>query len=282
MHVHLVKSFTTDPDAGSATGVVLDAEALHDEEMMAAANVLGFPETAFVTGSSVADARVRFFSPRREVEFCGYATLATAHVLSECGRAVRETSGRVRLLLETGVGPIPVLRNSDGVIIMRQRAPEFRPPECDRSRVAALLGIDLDAITDAPIQTVSTGTPKLLVPLRRLAALRAVVPDLDGIEAYDAETGNRGFYPFTAETLDPLHDFIARQFNPTFDRNEDPITGVAAGALASYAHRYLSPAQEVYTIEQGFFLGKGGTMTVDLRGGVHVGGEAVTFGERDL
>ncbi|MCC2631320.1 MAG: phenazine biosynthesis protein phzf family, partial [Patescibacteria group bacterium] len=74
----------------------------------------------------------------------------------------------------------------------------------------------------------------------------------------------------------------ARQFNPIFDLNEDPITGIAAGALGSYlAHHGLSPKKN-FVIEQGYIIGKAGKIYVDLADGVKVGGNAVIVGTKQI
>ncbi len=271
----LVKSFTTNPAEGSAAGVVLDADALTDDQMLAIAQALGFPETAFIQTSTVATYRTWFFSPRQEVPFCGHATLAAFHVLERQGhlpsRAVTQ---------ETLSGILPVEGRDDGLILMTQRDPEFWPPETDRAKIAHLLGLRPSDLLDYPIQTVSTGTPKLLIGIRSLATLRCIQPDLDGIIEYDRLTGNRGFCPFTPDAVTPGADFAARQFNPTFDRNEDPITGVAAGALISYiVHHQLLPKRQI-TIDQGFDLDANGRMTASFHQHVTVGGHAVIYDER--
>ena len=74
-------AFTDDPTGGNPAGVVLDADRLVDAEMLRIAAEVGFSETAFVTGrrgDPGADLRIRYFSPRARVDFCGHATVATA------------------------------------------------------------------------------------------------------------------------------------------------------------------------------------------------------------
>lgn len=279
VNVVLVKSFTKNKSAGNPAGIVLNAESLTDDQMQSIAKELGFAETAFVLPSDRADFRVRFFAPNHEVDLCGHGTIATFHALLERGHITLAGQEQKEFTQETRAGLLAVICCKDGRIVMTQTEPVFGMVEEDKACVAELLGIAADDITDFPMQIVSTGTPKLLIPLRNLAAERAVKPDIEGIKAYCRETNARGFYPFTTESPVLQADFYARQFNPLADENEDPVTGVAAGALGCYAKKYKLYNKQTFVVAQGYDLGKGGDMFVDVSGGVTVGGYAVTYGE---
>src|SRR6266702_2323713 len=174
-HVHFVKSFTQNPEQGSPTGIVLDADNLTDTQMQAIASELNFAESAFVQSSDTADYRLRFFAPKQEVDLCGHATIATFHTLMEQGR-IRMNSdlGKVALVQETRAGTLDVTCYADGQVVMKQKAPEFGAVEEGRERITQMLGVaTTDFIDDLPLQVVSTGTPKLLVPFKDLLALHA-------------------------------------------------------------------------------------------------------------
>lgn len=276
----LVKAFSRSKEAGNPAGVITNADGLSVTRMQAIATELGFSESAFVTPSDKADFRVRFFSPTQEVDFCGHATIATFHALMEQGRIVFEGTSEKKITQETNIGVLPVFCEALGKITMAQTEPIFGAAEQDRAKIAGLLGIQPGALLDLPVQVVSTGTPKLMIPVNSLKTLRAVTPNLAGIAAYCKDGEARGFYPFTSETIDPNATFQARQFNPLAGINEDPITGIAGGALGCYATKYeLSDSQQMI-IEQGYTMGMGGQMFVDLSQGVQVGGFATTFGKR--
>jgi PhzF family phenazine biosynthesis protein len=122
-----------------------------------------------------------------------------------------------------------------------------------------------------------------MIPIDSLATIRQIQPDLPGISDYCREHQVKGFYPFTTETLNNTSNFYARQFNPLAGINEDAITGIAAGALGCYANRYgLSKSGESIVVEQGYDMGMGGEMYVNVTNSVTVGGYAVTYGERAL
>ncbi|MGO4424649.1 PhzF family phenazine biosynthesis protein, partial [Streptomyces sp. MCAF7] len=103
-------AFTTDPSGGNPAGVVLDATALDDAEMVAVAARVGYSETAFITARDEAARRygLRYFSPRAEVAFCGHATIATAVALAERigpGELVFDTmAGEIRVATTKGEG----------------------------------------------------------------------------------------------------------------------------------------------------------------------------------
>ncbi|HVQ44254.1 MAG TPA: PhzF family phenazine biosynthesis protein [Candidatus Saccharimonadia bacterium] len=279
----LVKSFTQDQAAGNPAGIVLDADKLTDQQMQHIATELGFAETMFVLPSSKADFRLRFFAPNHEVDLCGHGTIASFHVLLEQGRLDLDGHEAKDFTQETRAGLLGVTVHGDGRVVMTQNNPTFTEIEEDKANIARLLGIaQNDISSESPIQIVSTGTPKLLIPLRTLPSLRSVKPELKGIKDYCRTTPARGFYPFTTESPIAGTDFFARQFNPLADENEDPVTGVAAGALGCYAKKYHVYDKPTFVVAQGYDLGMGGNMFVDVSDGVKVGGYAMTYGRKEL
>ena len=149
--------------------------------------------------------------------------------------------------------------------------------------IAKLLNLNANHLLNYPLQSVSTGgVAKLMIPVDSLISLKSIKPDLAGIKNYRAHGDCRGFYPFTSQTMEAGSDFHARQFNPLIGIDEDPITGIAADALGCYVQKYGLTDKDQLVIEQGYILGKGGKMYVNLRGGVKVGGYAVTFGKRKI
>ena len=280
--VFLVKAFTKDKNQGNPAGIVVNADDLSLDQMVAISADLGFSESAFVQKSAAANFRVRFISPKEEVNFCGHATVATFHTLTEQGILRFDGVTEVEVNQETKAGILPVFCRNDGYIVMVQNKPEFGKIEDNRALIARLLSISETEILNYPIQPVSTAASKLMIPISSLTILQSIKPDLKGILEYSKRTGTRGFYPFTPQTLEGTSDFHARQFNPLIGIDEDPITGVAAGALGSYVVEYGLSNKKSFVIEQGFGMGKGGKMYVDVSNGVKVGGYAVTFGKKEF
>lgn len=273
----LVKAFTKDKSQGNPAGVIFDADNLSDHQMIKISAELGFSESAFVQKTDKADFRVRFFTPAQEVDLCGHATIASIHALQEEGKI----SGDV-ITIETKVGVLPIEYLQNGMIVMTQAEPRFGGSNHNRKEIARLLNISEKEIIDYPIEIVSTGTPKLIIPVKSLETLFKIKPDLDGIKKYCQDHEVKGFFPFTFETMEKDSDFHARQFNPLAGIDEDPITGVAAGALGAYIAKHKLLDKNNFIIEQGYSMKKGGKIYVSINGGVKVGGYAVKFGEKEL
>lgn len=281
--IFLVKAFTKDKTQGNPAGVTLNANGLDDEQMLKIAADLGFSESAFVLSpTEAADFRLRFFTPTQEVDLCGHATLATFHTLVETGEIQFGSKDHVTKTFQTNKGVLPVTGYRDGLIFMTQSDPQFSTPEQDRTLVAHLLRVSPNAFLDYPIQTVSTGTPKLIIPIKSLDILFSINPDLEGIIQYCQATGARGFYPFTPQTIEKDSDYHARQFNPLAGINEDPVTGVAAGALGAYLTKYKITTKKKITVEQGYAMKKAGKIMVELGNATKVGGYAVIYGKRTI
>jgi PhzF family phenazine biosynthesis protein len=279
--VFLTKAFTQNSELGNPAGVMLNASGMTEAQMINVAAMLGYSESAFVMPSKKADFFVRFYTPIVEVPLCGHGTIATFHTLIKEGLINFSESNSVEVTQETKAGILRVECRRDGFVIMAQGGSIFNEPHGEKKMIAELLGVSEQDLLDYPLQSVSTGgAPKLMIPVASLAALQGIKPDLEGIKAYCQKTEARGFYPFTSETLNPDYDFHARQFNPLAGINEDPITGVAAGALGCYVKKYGLINKDELVVEQGYVLGRGGEMFVDLKNGVKVGGYGVVFGKR--
>lgn len=282
MKAILVKSFTKDKTQGNPAGGILNADKLSDDQMIKISADLGFSESAFVYSSDKADFRIRFFTPTQEVDLCGHATIATIHVLVKEGLIQIGDSKSKEVIIETRAGVFPVECFQDGLVVMTQAEPQFLGDNHDKDDVAPLLGITSEEILNYPIETVSTGTPKLMIAVNSLETLFKIKPDLKGIKTYCQQHSLKGFYPFTFETKETDSDFHARQFNPAAGIDEDPITGVAAGALGTYIVKHKLLDKNNFVIEQGYCMGKGGKMYVTVGDKVKVGGYAVIFSEKEL
>lgn len=275
----LVNAFTENPNGGNPAGVIIDANYISEQRMIEISSELGFSESAFVQESDKADFRIRFFSPTQEVDLCGHATIATFHSLIESGQIDFENLENKIVTQETKSGVLPVECYKNGLIVMTQKKSEFHQIENDKDLISRLLNIKTDDLMEYPIQSVSTGVPKLIIPVKSLDVLFKIKPDLEGIKEYCKRTGTKGFYPFTFETKENS-DFHARQFNPLAGINEDPITGIAAGALGAYILKHKLLEQNQFVIEQGYIMNKPGKIYVQISDSVKVGGYAFTFGEK--
>lgn len=287
--VCLVDAFTDEPLSGTVAGVVPAAEGLSTAQMRAVAAELGASETAFVSEAADADRRVEFFTPTREIDRCGHATVASHALLAEDG-----VIGPGEHTVETNVGILDVEVTDDGVVWMTQSRPEIEEVAVDDERLAAALGVDVatlrDVGADLPAARASTGLPFLVVPINFLSSLGGVDPDTDAIESLAAEYDVTGLYVFTFDTLAAASTLHARLFAPSAGVDEDPVTGTAAGACCAYLEAsaaFDDPPAE-FVVEQGHFVDRAAhvraRVDVDDRGRkrVRIGGRATASLEGTL
>jgi PhzF family phenazine biosynthesis protein len=273
----LVDAFSAEPLAGNAAGVVPDGD-LAAEQMRAVARELAVSETAFVQSSSSADRRLRFFTPTREIDLCGHATIAAhAHLHRDGVVDVGAHS------VETNVGVLDVDVEADGTVWMTQDAPSVDPVELDYDRLGDALGVDPAAFRDVgasiPPAVASTGLPFLVVPVNFLEHLGGADPDLPAVEALTDEYGAAGVYVFTFDALDADATLHARTFAPGIGIPEDPVTGTASGACGAYLRHvdaFDGDVPDEMVFEQGHFVDRPGRVRVRVDADVRIGGRAVT------
>jgi len=275
----IVDVFTERAFAGNQLAVVLDAEGLEPDRMQVIAREFNFSETTFVTPSTAAgcDWRVRIFTPNAELPMAGHPTIGTAVTLAALGRVAERT------VLELGVGPTPV-RVRPGWAEMDQRPPAFGPEHPGPAALAEALSIGADDLAgpELPPQSVSTGLPHLMVPVRSLAAMRRLRPRLDLLEAAMAAFPEQALSGLRRQAERPGSDAQCRMFAPHLGTPEDPATGSAAGPLACYlATRVVAGDGAVaFRFEQGLEMGRESLLeaSVDRAAGaitaVRVGGAA--------
>jgi len=253
-----VDVFTSIRLEGNALAVITESRGLHIDEMHALARETNLSETAFLIRSDVATERragirVRIFTKREELPFAGHPTLGAAFVIRQdivSGGALPPAE----LHLSLNVGKVTVRfeeQGPDGTPFgeMTQVDPTFGPAQ-DQAAVAAALGLPADALDPSlPVETVSTGLPFIIVPLRSLAVAQALAFDQAQAQAYLDAQGGKFFYFVTRETVDPSARLHARML---FYGGEDPATGSAAGCTAAWAVAHgLAKPDERFLIEQG-------------------------------
>ncbi|MCB0831528.1 MAG: PhzF family phenazine biosynthesis protein [Solirubrobacterales bacterium] len=247
--------FAEAPLSGNGLAVVLEADGLTDETMLAFARETGLSETTFVQSASAeaaaagADYRNRIWTIAEEIPFAGHPSLGTA-VAVALGDGLDEAS----LTQETRVGlqRVDVFRQDEAWLASVVQEPaefgEVFPPE----RVAPALGIDPDLIDSRySSQLVSTGLPALLVPMRDLDALAACRGDADGLNTLELGL-TLNLYPFVFDV--PSRTVRSRCFALDLGDFEDPATGSAAGPLVAYLQDILDVDR--IEIHQGVEMGR--------------------------
>jgi trans-2,3-dihydro-3-hydroxyanthranilate isomerase len=244
--------FSSRPFEGNSLAVFPDGRGLTDQEMQALAREMNLSETSFILPrdkmiEGERGIRVRIFTVQEELPFAGHPTLGTAFFL-------RGSTGAGEVALELKVGKVPVrFQETPGEPPfgeMTQVEPKFGPAHDRETVVRATSLRDGDIDPSLPIQTVSTGLPFTVVPLRGLEAMRRLQVDLKSAGEYLERSGGGNFFYFvTRETVDPTARLHARML---FYNGEDPATGSAAGCAAAWmvANRVAQPDERVL-IEQG-------------------------------
>ncbi|MYS10028.1 PhzF family phenazine biosynthesis isomerase [Streptomyces sp. SID6041] len=222
MRIRIVDAFTDRPFSGNPAGVLLLDSFPDDAWLQRVAAEVNLSETAFahpLPAGGEADWALRWFTPTTEVDMCGHATLATAHVLHSTGTA----SGAVRFAARCGV--LGATAETDGTITL-----DF--PTSSLTPVAVPEGLEkaLDAEV-VGVHHTAEHIGDLVVELRDESTVRGLAPDLAALKALST----RGVIT-TAAAQDPGsgHDFVSRGFFPAVGIDEDPVTGSAHTALAPF------------------------------------------------
>ncbi|NYV76104.1 PhzF family phenazine biosynthesis protein [Streptomyces sp. UH6] len=267
MRIRLVDAFTDRPFGGNPAGVLLLDAFPDDAWLQNVALEMNQAETAFahpLPGGGEADWALRWFTPAAEVNLCGHATLATAHVLGATGAH----RGPVRFATRSGV--LLATPAEDGSITL-----DF--PTAPLTTVEAPPGL-AEALGAEPLTVLDTGpnVGDLLVEVADEKTVRGLSPDLKAL----ATCSERGVIA-TARPAGPAagHDFVSRCFFPRVGIDEDPVTGSAHTALAPFWSGRLGR-----TVLTGLQASRrSGLVRTELRGErTLLTGRAVTVVEGDL
>ncbi|HEY7067043.1 MAG TPA: PhzF family phenazine biosynthesis protein [Chloroflexota bacterium] len=248
-----VDAFTDRPFAGNPAAVCVLPEAADAAWMQAVAREMNLSETAFLV--RCADGYdLRWFTPAVEVDLCGHATLASAHVLWEDGHLPPGEAAR----FQTRSGLLTAARQGDWIEMdfpAKPQEPAEPPPG-----LAAALG--------AVPRYVGRNEFDYLVEVESEAVLRALQPDFAALRAIPV----RGI-TVTSRAATAGCDFVSRFFAPAAGIDEDPVTGSAHCCLGPYwAERLGRPELTAYQAS-----GRGGVVRVRVGDGrVYLGGQAVT------
>lgn len=222
MRIRIVDAFTDRPFSGNPAGVVLlDSDRFPaDPWLQQVAAEVNLSETAFahpLPPGGDADWALRWFTPRTEVDICGHATLATAHVL--------QAAGPVRFNARCGI--LTAAPEADGTITLDFPTSPLTPVDAPAG-LAAALGAEPVAVHDT-----SADIGDLVVELADERTVRDLAPDLAALAA--GPLAARGVIATAAaEHPDGAYQFVSRCFFPAIGIDEDPVTGSAHTALAPY------------------------------------------------
>lgn len=235
-----VDAFSDRALCGNPCAVVLDAAGLDDDTMLAIAREMNLSETAFVEPATTpgGEWHLRWFTPAAEVELCGHATLASAHLLWETRRA----PGDRPLTFHTRHrGDLICRRLDDGRIAMDFPADTVELDTPPPDRLLETLGLSEDRV-----EAVAEGRYDWLIELPSPADVMGLRPDFAALRRFDtrgvavtAWVGDEGTTltgatskPHAAGKLKP--DIVSRFFAPRLRIEEDPVTGSLHCLLGPY------------------------------------------------
>jgi PhzF family phenazine biosynthesis protein len=262
MRLYQVDAFTNQRFKGNPAGVcILPADKMKDDQLLQnIAAEMNVSETAFISKKGN-EYHLRWFSPETEVEFCGHATLSTAHILWETGLEKKEEliqfstlSGRLFARYKTGKVELDF--------------PTFDVKEVPEQP-------DINAALC--IQPVYTGITKnrYLIEIEGLQVLKQMKPDFVKLK----DIGQTAFI-VTCKSEDRDFDFYSRFFCPAIGINEDPVTGSSHSSLAPYWAKKLGKSKMLaYQASK-----RGGTLECELSANnrVFIRGQAVTVFEIEM
>jgi PhzF family phenazine biosynthesis protein len=260
--ITVVDSFTDTAFAGNPAGVCVLARPTTEAWMQAVAAELNLAETAFLAPRPDGDHDLRWFTPTTEVDLCGHATLASAHVLG--GERRFHTRSGVLVCRPAGGGAIAM--DFPAIPVLPVEAPAL-------GEWAVALGLGADRLAG-----ISAGGGWTLVEAVAPADVRSARPD---------RTAIAGLAPDSAVLLAaapgdrPGVDSVCRVFAPVFGIDEDPVTGSAHCVLAPWLAARSDPGRSSFVGEQ--VSARGGAVGMELAGErVLLSGRAVTVIEGTL
>jgi trans-2,3-dihydro-3-hydroxyanthranilate isomerase len=264
--------FTETALAGNPLAVVLDAEGLDAARMQAIAAEFNLSETVFVfePRNAINSARVRIFTPKRELPFAGHPTVGAAALIAQQRAGDLLAAQDLRIVLEEPIGDVVcVARRRKGQALAAYfelpKLPErleVEPPST--AEIAAGLGLEpQDVGFDRHKPSLySAGAPYLFVPIRSLDAIGRAAP---GIMPWATKDGP-ATYLYTREAARQGSAYHARMFASAWGVTEDSATGSAAAAFAGVVQAFDRPrdGEHMLVIEQGFEMSRPSLIALGL------------------
>lgn len=250
-----VDAFTNRPFGGNPAAVMIFESYPDDALMLNIAAEMNLSETAFVVMQP--EPHIRWFTPGGEVDLCGHATLAAAHILWQEGILKDD-----EVIFRSRSGPLTVTQTATGYTL------DF-PAQPALGQASAFA----DHFGESVVFAGSNGHDYMVV-LDNDAAVRSYVPDLAAISALE----DRGFV-LTAQDSTGQYDYIYRAFFPKYNIAEDPVTGSANTGLGPYWTKVLNKSH----VKAHQASARGGDLDISVQDDrVLISGQAVTVAEGSL
>lgn len=276
IEIFQIDAFTTEAFTGNPAGVTFSNN-LNENEMQLIAKEMNLSETAFISQSGSADYKLRWFTPTKEVDLCGHATIASLHYLFEKGKV----SENQNITFETRSGIINC-SITDGKYLMQIPIPQLSEFDGCKEEILEALEIDRLDVSDLPFIILNNGY--LFICLNSLDSLWKIKPDFKKLK-YLSEIKKEFFdiSIFTTETIESDSAAHIRFFAPYHGIDEDPVTGSACGPLIlvliklGLLNNYIN--NTFIKIEQGDAINRKGRVEVKFNSNTNelfITGNAVT------
>ena len=224
IEIFQIDAFTTEAFNGNPAGVTLSND-LSENEKQLIAKEMNLSETAFISDSKIADYKLQWFTPTKEVNLCGHATIASLHFLFEKSMI----SSHQHISFETLSGIINC-SCENGKYFMQIPIPQLDEFDGCKEEILEALGIDRTDVSDLPFILLDNGY--LFISVNSLNALWKIKPDYKKLkELSDIKKEFFDIAVFTNETIENDSSAHLRFFAPYHGIDEDPVTGSACGPL---------------------------------------------------
>ena len=243
----VVDVFTQRPLEGNPLAVFTNGTDLDREKMQSIARELNLSMTAFMLPSSEpgCDARLRIFTPTRELAFAGHPTIGAAYVMLTLGMV---TPGTERFVLQEEIGPVPVRVEQGNRPLIWLATPRIHDgPVYAHDLCARVLGLEVSDLLPCAPQWLSAGNPTVFIGLRNKEAVDRATVDIPGLLELQGASEPICIFVF-APVPEGAYSRVFAMGNAII---EDPATGAATGALVEYMTRHnLAPGTR-FVSEQG-------------------------------
>ena len=272
-------AFTDRPEGGNPAGVVTDARGLDPARMLAIAADVGYSETAFLSLRSDGDYDVRYYSPEKEISFCGHATIAAAVALAE-----RTVPGKLRLHTAAGEVGVETRRDANrttATLTSVEPHVDAVPEAVLRAALDALHWPAGDLDPALPPRIGFAGARHLILGARTRERLSALDYDYAALKQLMLANDLTTLALVWREGPAMFH---ARNPFPPGGVVEDPATGASAAAFGAYLRELgLVAPPATIRIQQGVDMGRPSLLVVDIgtSGGIRVTGQAVAIPQHD-
>jgi trans-2,3-dihydro-3-hydroxyanthranilate isomerase len=296
---YILDVFTERPFGGNPLAVVLDADNVSSADMQAIAREFNLSETVFVLTPTSAGhtARIRIFTPSRELAFAGHPTLGAAVLLAGLRAPLLNGERDAIIALEEEIGSVRVgVRLRAGAAAYGEfdapkatSALERLPDPDEISAAVGLIPVEIGFENHKPTLLRGSNT-FAFVPVANLEAMAKVKIAPQRWAHVFTGRGVDGVYLYTRQSVRVQSSFHARMFAPDLGVPEDPATGSATAGFASVINEFddLPDGMHKRAIEQGFEMGRPSAVTLTMTIGrgkleaVRIGGHAIRVAEGKL